>query len=199
MTQYAEEEVARQVEFARIVVDRFGHGLVDGFVEARQVLERFLVHLGLGGAPQLDDAGAQGAVFRNHLIHIEAAVVAERRMGFGGAGVGGPWFVTMGFGDLLPGGLGGGDIFFDKSQDLDDVIAQGERAHMFGGRHESLGEVFPLLDDRGRVITNEIGNGHQGYLSIGEYFETPPRLMNACKRPSKYLRTAGIAARIFRH
>jgi hypothetical protein len=85
VAEYAEEYRAPSVHLARKVIDRLCNRLVDGFVEATDVIYR-IRRVGMRVAPQPQDAGAQRSVLADQLLDRKAFNDTQHGMGLRGRG-----------------------------------------------------------------------------------------------------------------
>lgn len=156
----------------RILGDRFGHSLIDRFVEPDEIVdilgEKRTCFGGIECHPELDDTGPKGTVFRNHLIDVEPVRVPERNVNFRGtAGYGTGRSGGMGLVDLVLVCLMGLEIPRDKLQDLADVVLQGQSRHTGTGRIARLRKVYPLCDNVVGPVSNEIGESEMFIGQLG--------------------------------
>lgn len=76
MPEHSQEKVAGLLHLSMEMADRFRDGLIDRLVEPGDFLHsRIIARVGL--LPETENAGAQGAVFGDELIDIEAALGAQ--------------------------------------------------------------------------------------------------------------------------
>src|SRR5581483_8096964 len=162
VTEDREERVARACDFVGVIGDGFGERLVDGFVEARHLVERLVVAERGALQPQPQYACPQRAEFRGELAQIEAGEVAHRTVRHrGGPGGFGDAYVALRLVRLLEIALRFFDVQRDRLQDLPRVIAQSERSHLLSGIEQRLGERLPLDEDLFPVLGDELCQPHE--------------------------------------
>lgn len=140
---------------------RFGHGRVDGLVEADHIVDAAGLQR-TGIQPQAQHTGAQCAVFGHELVDVEAnpctqdGVSLRRRF----RRAGNPDGASPGFVRLLFAGLRVEQVRGGRLKDLQGVIAKGERGHVGGSRQQGCRELLPFRDDGLGVVLDEGCKAH---------------------------------------
>jgi len=152
VAQDADRLVAEALGRLREAADGLRERFVDRLVEAGHAAR--IVPLLL---PEPQDAGAQGAVLRDHLAELEAALDAQRGMDL-------PDFFeapgpapALGLLRLLGGRLPGLHVADDRGEDVVGVVAQRNGFQPRGRWLERAGEHFPLRHDGGALLVDEVG------------------------------------------
>ena len=156
MAQRAQEDVAPRFHRARELQQRFGHRLIDGFVEAHHVVDG-IAGQRLVGRPQAQHGGAQGAVLGDHLVHPEAVVGAAAPVAAGRRfRAGGVRGAALRLVALLGGALRRAQVGHDVAQDQWDVVAQALVVQLRAFRRLGDGEVHRIVEDALHVGLDEI-------------------------------------------
>ncbi len=153
----AKKQVSRVVRRQGEMIDRPDRCLIYGFVEPNHVEE-----VAAGGGvvllgPQLQYGGAQGTIFRDHPVEVEAIMQA-----LGGVDLRGTLWnavgcrsVASGLGRLLRAALERAEFLDDETQYLHDMVLQRARADRGSPGYPRADEARPLARDLLDIIAYE--------------------------------------------
>jgi hypothetical protein len=144
--------------------DGFGKGLINGFIEAGEIIQ--ITTVGMGGAvlPPSDHAGAEGAILGDNRHQIKAGLDPTHCVDFGGAVETSDCYACAPrFIGLLGPGLRGPHVMRCGTENISGVVAQGKGVYSNPGP-DTPSKSFPLTQDGLEVVQNKVSKAHQNSL-----------------------------------